>query len=95
MYADVTLELERHRDALTVPATAVGTAGAARFVYVVRDGELAKVPVTTGIREAGSVEIVSGLAGEEQVVTSISPALAEGGKVRAVVAGASGPQDVG
>ena len=58
MYADVTLELERHPDALTVPATAVGIAGAARFVYVVRDGELAKVPVTTGISEAGSVEIV-------------------------------------
>jgi len=94
MYADVTIELERHRDALTVPATAVGIAGAVRFVYVVHGGELAKVPVTTGISEAGSVEVVSGLGDEEEVVTSISPALTEGGKVRAVMAGASGPRDV-
>jgi multidrug efflux pump subunit AcrA (membrane-fusion protein) len=63
-------------------------------VYVVRGGELAKVPVTTGISGARSVEVVSGLGDEEEVVTSISPALTEGGKVRAVMAGASGPQDV-
>ena len=81
MYADVTLELERHRNALEVPATAVGVEGDARFVYVVRDGQLAKLPVTTGISDGGSVEIASGLVGEEQVVTSISPALTEGGKV--------------
>jgi len=94
MYADVTLELERHRNALKVPTTAVGIKGDARFVYVVRDGELAKLPVTTGISDGGSVEIASGLLGEEQVVTSISPALTEGGKVRAVLSGASVSQGV-
>jgi membrane fusion protein (multidrug efflux system) len=87
MYADVTLELERHRDALTLPATAVGGSGDGRFAYVVRDGALARVPVTTGIRNAGSVEIVSGLQGDEQVVTTISGALTDGGKVHAVAAG--------
>jgi RND family efflux transporter MFP subunit len=95
MYADVTLELERHRNALKVPATAVGVEGDARFVYIVRAGQLAKLPVTTGISDAGSVEIASGLVGEEQVVTSISPALTEGGKVRAVVSGASESHGVG
>jgi membrane fusion protein (multidrug efflux system) len=95
MYADVALELERHRDALTVPATAVGGAGEARFVYVVRDGALTRLPVTTGISDAGSVEIVSGLRGDEQVVTSVSPALTDGGKVRAVVSGATGSPSPG
>ena len=64
-------------------------------MYIVRAGQLAKLPVTTGISDAGSVEIASGLVGEEQVVTSISPALTEGGKVRAVVSGASESHGVG
>jgi membrane fusion protein (multidrug efflux system) len=95
MYADLALVLERHGNALKVPATAVGIAGDARFVYVVRAGQLAKLPVTTGISDAGSVEIASGLVGEEEVVTSISPALSEGGKVRAVVSGPTGPASAG
>jgi membrane fusion protein, multidrug efflux system len=95
MYADVTLELERHRNALEVPATAVGVEGDARFVYVVRAGQLAKLRVTTGISDAASVEIASGLVGEEQVVTSISPALTEGGKVRAVVSRVTGSASAG
>jgi RND family efflux transporter MFP subunit len=95
MYADVALELERHRDALTVPATAVGGTADARLVYVVRDGALAGIPVTTGIRNAGSVEIVAGIRGDEQVVTSVSPALADGRRVHAVVAGAAGSPSPG
>jgi hypothetical protein len=41
------------------------------------------------------VEIASGLVGEEQVVTSISPALTEGGKVRPVVSRATGSASAG
>jgi membrane fusion protein (multidrug efflux system) len=96
MYADVTLELERHPGALTVPSTAVGGAGDKQFVYVVRDGHLSKQHVATGITDAATVEVVSGLQGEEQVVSNLSPDLVVGGKVRAVVsATAAAVPDVG
>jgi RND family efflux transporter MFP subunit len=90
MYADVTVELERHHDALQVPASAVGTERDEQFVYVVKDAQLVKLPVTTGISDAENTEIVSGLTGAEQVVTHISPALTEGGRVHAVGSGTTG-----
>lgn len=86
MYADVTLELARHPDALRVPATAVAASGDEHFVYVVRDGALEKVAVATGIATGEWVEIESGLVGTESVVANISPTLAAGAKVRAVIA---------
>jgi membrane fusion protein, multidrug efflux system len=89
MYADVDLELERHAGALKLPAAAVGGSGSERFVYVVRDDQLVKVPVVTGITGEGWLEIASGLTGDEQVVATITSALAEGKKVHAVTNEAS------
>ena len=85
MYADVELEIARHAGTLKVPASAVGNAGAAPFVYVVRDDRLAKVPVTTGFTAEGWVEIASGLSGDESVVGTMTPALTEGESVHAVM----------
>jgi multidrug efflux pump subunit AcrA (membrane-fusion protein) len=84
MYADVRIELARHDDALKLPTTAIGGSGDTSFVYVVRDGRLAKLPVTTGFTNQSWVEIVSGLTGDESVVASMTPALADGEAVRAV-----------
>jgi multidrug efflux pump subunit AcrA (membrane-fusion protein) len=84
MYADVVIELERHQNALRLPTTAVGGSGDASFVYVVREGRLVKVPVTTGFTDQGWVEIVSGLGGDESVVAAVTPALTDGEPVRAV-----------
>jgi membrane fusion protein (multidrug efflux system) len=95
MYADVTLELERHPGALSLPASAIGGAGDARFVYVVRDGALVKLPVTLGIADAGAVEVVSGLHGDERIVTTVTPALREGAEVQAIDAGADGTPSPG
>jgi RND family efflux transporter MFP subunit len=86
MYADVTIELVRHDDAIKVPASAVGSSGDASFVYVVRDGKLAKVPVTTDFANEGWVEVTSGLSGDESVVGTVSSALSEGQPVRPVAA---------
>ncbi len=86
MYADVTLELARHPDALRIPATAVGSAGDAHFVFVVRGGVLVKVPVSTGIATGEWLEIASGLSADDSVVANMSPTLAEGVEARAVLA---------
>jgi membrane fusion protein (multidrug efflux system) len=90
MYANVTLELERHRNAIKLPASAVAGAMGHTYVLLVRDGVLARVPVDTGINDGQYVEITSGLTGAEQVVASVNPALSPGEQVVAVTAPALG-----
>jgi membrane fusion protein (multidrug efflux system) len=85
MYADVVIELARHDSALKLPASAVGGSGDASFVFVVREGRLAKIPVSVGFTNEGKVEIASGLAGDESVVGTVTPALTEGEAVHAVL----------
>ncbi len=82
MYADVTLELARHPNAIQVPATAVGSANGKSFVYTVKGTQLVQVPVTLGLSTADRVEILSGLSGDEQVVKHFSPALVQGESVQ-------------
>jgi membrane fusion protein, multidrug efflux system len=82
MQANVAINLENHRGALTVPPSAVGGSSADPAVYVVRNSHLQKVEVTTGIRTGEYVEIASGLTDQEQVVNNFTPALVQGDQVR-------------
>ena len=56
------------RDTLAVPVTAIGTDGSTSTVMRVVNGVIERAPVTLGIRDSGWVEIVSGLAAQDQVV---------------------------
>ncbi len=85
MYASITLDLIRHANAVQAPTTAVELSGDTHFVYVVRDGKLVKVPVSVGIGDGRDIEILSGLTGQELVVSNISPALNYGERVNAIV----------
>ena len=73
MYANVSIELETHPGALTVPPSAVGAGGDTGEVFVVRNSRLQKLDHTSGIRTGGYVEVTSGLAGDEQVVNNSLP----------------------
>jgi membrane fusion protein (multidrug efflux system) len=86
MYANVDLELERHRNALKLPLSALGTSpdGLSHYVYVAKGDRLRRVPVTIGINTGTYVEITSGLGGEELVASTINPSLADGEQVRPV-----------
>jgi membrane fusion protein (multidrug efflux system) len=85
MYANVTIDLETHPDALTIPPSAVGGPEGSAAVYVVHNSHLQKIDVATGIRTGEYVEIISGLKSNEQVVNNFSPALFEGEQVRAAM----------
>jgi multidrug efflux pump subunit AcrA (membrane-fusion protein) len=86
MYANATIELERHRDALKLPNSAVADSpGGGHFVLVARGGRLDEVPVTVGINTGVYMEIVSGLNGNEEVVRSLTAALSNGEQVRTVL----------
>jgi membrane fusion protein (multidrug efflux system) len=82
MQANVTVDLENHPDALTVPPSAVSGSSTDAVVYVVRNSRLQKIEVTTGIRTGEYVEIASGLTDQEQVVNNFTPALVQGEQVR-------------
>jgi RND family efflux transporter MFP subunit len=68
MYAEVSLELNRHPDVLTVPISAIGTEGSETFLYAVRDDRVERVPVKLGQRDGGKVEVTEGLSEHASVV---------------------------
>jgi multidrug efflux pump subunit AcrA (membrane-fusion protein) len=80
-YAHVTLDLVRHPDALRIPVAAVNGIGHDARVLVVQNGQLATVPVMTGINDGNYVEITSGLSARSIVVATYSSTLSAGQRV--------------
>ncbi|MGB8682544.1 MAG: efflux RND transporter periplasmic adaptor subunit [Candidatus Binatus sp.] len=80
-YAHVTIELVRHPDALSVPASAIQGSGDSARLLVVKDGRLVEAPVKTGINTGAYVEVTSGLSPRSLVVTTYSNNLTPGQQV--------------
>jgi membrane fusion protein, multidrug efflux system len=79
------------RLSLSVPELAVVGEGESRFVFVVDEqGRAQRVPVRTGVRAAGRVEILEGLRPGQRVITEGVVKVADGMPVR--VAGARNAQ---
>jgi membrane fusion protein (multidrug efflux system) len=49
-----------------------------QYVYVVKDGKAHQVPVELGARAENRVEVVKGLAGDEQLIVSGKDLVSEG-----------------
>ena len=71
MTANVYIEIASRENALLVPVSAIKTEGDTHVAQVLRNGEVASVPVAVGIESKGMVEIIGGLAEGEQVVLSL------------------------
>jgi RND family efflux transporter MFP subunit len=69
-YAEVSLEMNRRLDALTVPTAAVGSDGDGNFVDTIIDNRITRLAVMTGLTDSGRIEVTSGLSEETVVVTS-------------------------
>ena len=76
--AKVVINTEKAEGAVLVPITAVNVDMDGEFVYVVENNILVKKPVTTGISTDTMTQIVEGLNGDEQIVTSVTADLYEG-----------------
>jgi membrane fusion protein, multidrug efflux system len=74
-YAHVTIELVRHPDALSVPASAIQGSGNSSRLLVVREGRLVEVPVRTGINNGAYIEVTSGLSPQSLVVATYNNTL--------------------
>ena len=83
MFARFTIAYEKHANALVIPANALVEEDDETTVYVVADGAVARRLVETGIASGNQVEILSGLAENEEIVVVGHSGLRDGSKVLA------------
>lgn len=88
MFVDATI-LVAERAALAVPVTALGSGTEGASVMRVRGGLVERVAVVTGIRDGGMIEIVSGLAEGDLVVTKAAAFVRDGDHINPVPAAAA------
>jgi hypothetical protein len=70
--------LEERPDVVVLPATAIVREGTDTFCCVVVDGKIERRKVELGLRSGAEIEIRSGLAADQGVVTSPVAALKPG-----------------
>ena len=71
MYAEVSLEMNRRPDALTVPAAAVGSDRDGNFVDTITDNRITRLAIKTGLTDNDCIEVTTGLAEETPIVAAI------------------------
>ncbi len=69
---------DKAEDVMTVPVDSVYYDNGQPYVYTYDNGTVHKVPIETGISDDEKMEILSGLAAENLVITTWSPELYEG-----------------
>lgn len=84
MYVPVKVIVDKKEDVISLPIEVVLSEGKEKFVYVVKDLQAKKVPVSVGIRGEERLEIVSGVSEGDMVVVSGSSVLADGVRVKIV-----------
>jgi RND family efflux transporter MFP subunit len=84
MYGTMTIAVETHANALTLPETAVRRGKTRAVVYPLDGNRAVERVVTTGFSSEGRVEILAGLADGERVVGSVAPGLSDGTPVEVV-----------
>ncbi len=83
MFSRVRIDYDQRADALVIPRTSVLEDGDSA-VFRVRDGKVARVPVTLGYAEGPWVEVRQGLDEGDQVVTAGKVALRDGTAVQVI-----------
>ncbi len=78
----LSLVTERAENAMLVPVDAVYYSGGDGYVYLYQEGIARMAPVEVGLYDSEYAEILSGLKGDEQVVSTWSSNLYEGAKIR-------------
>ncbi len=84
LYAYATIIAEEHKDALTVPGTALITEGGRSYCVVVEKGQARRKEVKLGLVDGKRMEVVSGLGPDEMVVEVNAASLADGQTVESV-----------
>jgi RND family efflux transporter MFP subunit len=90
MYGTLTITVEAHPDALTVPEAAVRREKTRAVVYVVDGDRAAERIVKPGLAAEGRVEILEGLGDGDRVIISGAIGLGDGAPVQVVEAPRTG-----
>ena len=85
MFAEADI-LVASRTAIAVPVTAVGSEGTETTVMTVKNGVVHRTVITTGIRDGGWVEVMSGLAEGDQIVAKAGAFVTDGDKINPISA---------
>jgi membrane fusion protein, multidrug efflux system len=86
MYVMVKIGVEKHTNALLIPAAALVREKAAGFVFTFADGKATRIPVKYGFNDGTNVEIIDGLAENARVIIPGKVTLVNGQAVTAVEA---------
>ncbi len=68
MYARARLGVEKHTDALLIPADALVMEKTAAFAFVANGGKAQKIPLTIGFNDGAQVEVLKGLDAAQAVI---------------------------
>jgi multidrug efflux pump subunit AcrA (membrane-fusion protein) len=82
MYAEVSLELERHDDALTLPVSAIGSDANGVFVYAVQDSQVTRKSVKVGLPDGNRIEVIEGVSEDVAVLANAKTAPPVGTRVQ-------------
>ena len=83
MFARFSIAYDQHADALVIPRAAVVEEDDQTSVYVVANGAVARRVIQVGIESGNLVEVVDGLAIDDEVVVTGQASLRDGSKVLA------------
>jgi RND family efflux transporter MFP subunit len=78
MYANARIIVERKPDSLVIPAEALFVEKTRNSVFTVTDNKAKRITVKTGFNDAGSVEILSGVNLNDQIILLGKQSLADG-----------------
>lgn len=85
MFGRFNIAYEKHVAALTIPAAALVMEDNEAVVFVIENGAAVRRQVVTGIQSGGLIEILDGLAEDEQIVVTGQGSLRDGSKVLASI----------
>lgn len=83
MFMDAEI-LIAERETVAVPVTAVGSSAEGTTVMKVADGVVSRVPVKTGIRDGGWIEVLEGIAPGDSIVTKAGAFVRDGDRINPV-----------
>lgn len=83
MFGRFKVAYEKHEDALLIPQVALLREDGENVVYVVENGAAVRRVVDTGVESDGQIEILNGLAANEQIIVTGHGGLRDGSRVLA------------
>lgn len=73
---------DRQENVMTLPVDAVYYSGGDAYVYTYDNGTVHRIPIEVGIYDSEKIQIISGIGGEDEVITTWSSELFEGSNVQ-------------